>query len=124
MKHFAVIVAFLILMNPLVPVLDYAVNYNYIVKELCVNRYKPKLCCRGTCYLKKELAKSVAGENNNSKKSDVKKVELPVYLMVNSCSLCIAYKTETKPVLVTTYTSGSYAYLHAVRQLKPPIQLS
>lgn len=44
--------------RPVLPLADYAVNYNYIVTKLCENRNKPDLSCKGKCYLKKEIAKN------------------------------------------------------------------
>lgn len=38
--------------------IDYAVNYQYIVTEKCENRAKPQLSCNGKCYLTKELSKT------------------------------------------------------------------
>ena len=40
---------------PALPVIDYLVNYNYIVKELCENRDKPLLACNGKCYLENQV---------------------------------------------------------------------
>jgi hypothetical protein len=45
----------LALIQPALPVIDYLVNYNYIVKELCENRDKPVLSCNGKCYLEKQV---------------------------------------------------------------------
>jgi hypothetical protein len=35
--------------------LDFEFNKNYIAATLCVNREKPGSCCKGKCYLKKQL---------------------------------------------------------------------
>lgn len=45
-----------IFFQPLSPLLDYAINYEYIVQNLCVNRDQPILMCSGKCYLNEELA--------------------------------------------------------------------
>ena len=37
-------------------VLSYEINKDYIAKNLCVNRAVPGSCCKGKCYLHKELA--------------------------------------------------------------------
>lgn len=42
--------------------LDYQVNQNYIAQNLCENRNKPQMRCKGKCQLKKKLA---ADENQN-----------------------------------------------------------
>lgn len=41
----------LVLIQPSLPILEYMINYDYIVKELCENRDKPVLTCNGKCYL-------------------------------------------------------------------------
>ena len=51
------ILALFILVKPVIPVLDYIVNYEFIVTELCENVEKPELKCNGKCHLAKELAK-------------------------------------------------------------------
>jgi hypothetical protein len=44
--------------KPIFPVMDYAINYDYISKVLCINKDKPELKCNGKCHLMKELAKT------------------------------------------------------------------
>ncbi len=39
------------LMRTFVPYLDYMLNKEYIVTELCVNKDKPEMECNGMCYL-------------------------------------------------------------------------
>ncbi|VXC40496.1 conserved hypothetical protein [Flavobacterium sp. 9AF] len=52
------LLALFILVRPVIPVLDYIVNYEYIATELCENVAKPELKCNGKCHLAKELAKA------------------------------------------------------------------
>ncbi len=61
----------LFLLKPVLPVLSYVLNYQYIVENLCINREKPKLACEGKCHLAKEIAKEV--ENEQSTKESSKK---------------------------------------------------
>jgi hypothetical protein len=49
----------LVLVLPSVPVLEYLINYNYIVSELCENRDKPVLTCNGKCYLADQVEKQL-----------------------------------------------------------------
>lgn len=58
MKKAIVIVVFLFFLKPVFPCLEYIINYDYIVKELCVNKAKPEMKCNGKCHLMKELAKA------------------------------------------------------------------
>ncbi|PVW16221.1 hypothetical protein [Marixanthomonas spongiae] len=52
------------MLKPLWPIVDYALNYDYIVAFVCENRDKPELECNGTCYLTKELAKEAKDDAN------------------------------------------------------------
>ncbi len=45
--------------------MNYAVNYDYIVKNLCENRNIPQSTCKGKCYVAKELAKTEKQSNTN-----------------------------------------------------------
>nr|WP_255702342.1 hypothetical protein [Flavobacterium sp. SM15] len=58
-------------MKPVLPVLEYVINYDYIVKELCENKAKPQMKCNGKCHLMKEMAKASESENpiSSGKKS-------------------------------------------------------
>jgi hypothetical protein len=47
-----------VVFRPLVPLVEYAVNYDYISEVLCVNKSNPQLQCNGKCYLGKEIAKT------------------------------------------------------------------
>ena len=53
------------LIKPLWPIAEYAVNYDYIVENLCENRATPSLHCDGKCYLAKQLAKESEGSDKN-----------------------------------------------------------
>jgi hypothetical protein len=47
-------------------VIDYAINKEYIAKNLCENKSKPLLHCNGKCQMAKKIA---AEENQNNKQS-------------------------------------------------------
>ncbi|MEG3657921.1 hypothetical protein V5097_10955 [Arenibacter palladensis] len=65
MKHLILFVAIIMLIKPLWPLAEYAVNYDYIVENLCENRATPSLQCDGKCYLAKQLAKESEGSDKN-----------------------------------------------------------
>ncbi len=44
----------LAMVKPMLPVLEYYANYDYIANELCINKDKPYLECNGKCYLNLE----------------------------------------------------------------------
>ncbi|MFC6269667.1 hypothetical protein [Frigoriflavimonas asaccharolytica] len=59
----SVFIIFTIAIKPILPVVNYAVNYEYISENLCENRDKPELTCHGKCFLIKELFKT---QNNST----------------------------------------------------------
>lgn len=68
MKKLAFIIAIFLLLKPVLPLGEYLLNYDYIVKELCVNKDKPVMHCNGKCHLMKELAKNAAEDTPSSEK--------------------------------------------------------
>lgn len=57
MKYFAVIILSLSLsFRPLVYLAEYWLNYDYITKELCINRFDVSKKCLGSCYLENKFA--------------------------------------------------------------------
>jgi len=60
--------------RPIIPYIEYAVNKDYIAKNLCINRDKPQNCCEGKCYLEKQIKNSAetttgANEKNSNEKA-------------------------------------------------------
>ena len=47
-------------------VMDYAVNKEYIAKNLCENRFRPTLRCQGKCQLMKKMAAEEAASGKSS----------------------------------------------------------
>ena len=66
------------LLKPVLPVIDYVVNYEYITKVLCVNKDKPKMKCNGKCHLMKELANQAEKDTpvQNNKKVSISEFEV------------------------------------------------
>ena len=56
--------------NKAIVLLDFQVNQKFIATELCENRIKPKCCCHGKCFLKKQLQKDEAEKNGPSVSKD------------------------------------------------------
>ncbi|MDR6405314.1 MULTISPECIES: hypothetical protein [Chryseobacterium] len=61
----SIFIIFTIAIRPVLPLMNYVVNYDYIVKNLCENRSIPQSTCKGKCYVEKELAKTEKQSNNN-----------------------------------------------------------
>ena len=110
-----------IILKPIIPVIDYVVNYHYIATVLCENKDKPQLNCCGKCHLKKELAKASEGEKpNSSDKKDNTKQEVEVLFYEDIASLVIApiyFESENK--LIDNY-SNFYFHLKGCAVFHPP----
>jgi hypothetical protein len=93
-KKIVLLISIIILARPAIPFLEYIVNYDYIVKELCENKEKPVLKCNGKCHLMKELAKTAEDDKNTSsdKKQNVKQeIEVLFYQDFKSLSCSNSY---------------------------------
>ncbi|MGI9526177.1 MAG: hypothetical protein ACR2MS_03590 [Weeksellaceae bacterium] len=79
MKKGWLILSFLFFIQPVLPVLEYVVNYDYIVEVLCINRENPELQCNGKCHLGKELAKTL-DDPSSSKDNKIQSIKLDFQL--------------------------------------------
>ncbi len=114
-----------IILKPIIPVIDYVVNYHYIATVLCENKDKPQLNCCGKCHLKKELAKASEGEKpNSSDKKDNTKQEVEVLFYEDIASLVIApIYFESENTLIDNY-SNLYFHLNSCSEFHPPTGIS
>jgi len=67
----------LAMVRPLVPIIEYHSNYDYIANVLCENRDRPYLECNGKCYLEKQLNKT--NHENHDHKSTVPQINFDDY---------------------------------------------
>lgn len=111
-------------LKPVFPFVEYVVNYNYIVTELCENRATPEMGCNGKCYLMKELAKNTDTEkplssdkkNNSSHTLDILFNPLKEYTVGTISS--ISHST------VNSGYSNLYTYLVGDATFHPPSFIS
>ncbi|SRX74533.1 hypothetical protein AEQU3_01512 [Aequorivita antarctica] len=81
-KNVILIISSLIMLTkPMWPVVDYVVNYDYIVNVLCENKDKPEMQCNGKCHLSKELAKEAGADNKNPFNSKTSKTEILQFII-------------------------------------------
>lgn len=78
MKQLISLLVLVMLLKPLWPLAEYALNYDYIVENLCENRDKPILNCNGKCFLAKQLAKESGDKEKNPFSSEHPQLELPI----------------------------------------------
>jgi hypothetical protein len=108
----------------LVPVvyLDFELRKDFIIKNLCENRFKPQLNCNGSCYLAKKLhkiAEDNATKETQKQSQSMKKILEEVFettplfscnLMVKSLSTKFIYSHQ-----LAHYQSFAFSIFH------PPI---
>ncbi|SDW43930.1 hypothetical protein SAMN05216556_105154 [Aequorivita viscosa] len=107
--------------KPFWPVMDYMVNYDYIVNNLCENRDKPELNCDGKCYLSKELAKEAGADENNPLNNKNSKTEIPqVIILENISDFQLAFIPDIIAPEKVGYTSVFHTSLYVSKILHPP----
>jgi len=104
-----VLAAYIII--PVVPVIDYLVNKDYIAKNLCINKDKPKSCCKGKCHMVKQLQKTNKNTDNDPKNtsSRVQLKELNEFVVSRTCSYTPEINSHTYFVY-NILTSDQLAY--------------
>jgi hypothetical protein len=117
MKTFAAIFfSFLILavnMKDMAIYICFKINQDYIAQNLCVNRYKPKSCCEGSCQLKKSLEDNDDSNKKNPFTLANNKEFSPFLQLVNKIQL-VNISTEKDLFLIETefYTFYSFSKIY------------
>lgn len=117
---YSILFTFYMVLRPLVPVVEYAVNYDYIVKVLCINKSRPEIHCNGKCYLSKELAKTNDQESSpfQKLKNSGQKI-LDIYILPEITEIIT---TEKRPFFSFNFTYGTaYSFLFLTHIFKPPV---
>ena len=112
------------LLKPVLPVLEYVVNYEYISKVLCINKAKPKLECNGKCQLMKEMAKASESETPISSNKKIASHEVEILFFEEIKSFKIASIYFVKKQIVNNIYSDLYSYLNSNSVFRPPIFIS
>ena len=121
MKKIVVIIALSILLKPILPLVDYGVNYDYISKVLCENKTKPELKCNGKCHLMKELAKASESEkpiSSDKKENSKQEIELLFYTEVKEINFIQIY-FHNKTSIADNY-SNLYFHEESCSVFHPP----
>ena len=121
MNKFIIIFILTILVKPIVPVVNFVVNYDYIAKELCENKSKPQLHCNSKCYLKKELAKASENTNPNSQNKKQIQQETEILFLEMICDITFQNNGLSYHALVKDNYSNQYSHLNSNSIFHPPI---
>ncbi len=109
------------LTKPLWPVVDYIVNYDYIVNTLCENKDKPEMQCNGKCHLSKELAKEAGDDNKNPFTGKTSKTEIPqVIISENISEFQFISETEVSNNEMVLFRPIFHTSLFTSKILHPP----
>ena len=73
----------LAMVQPILPLIEYNVNKEYIASVLCENRDKPQLDCQGKCYLKKQIQKTKKSDSHEHPIPQIDLSKYPVSLISN-----------------------------------------
>lgn len=119
-KKILFLLALFMLLKPVLPVVDYVVNYEYITKVLCVNKAKPKMKCNGKCHLMKELAKTSESEApiSSNKKTVSHELEVLFFEEIKSFKITSIYLDKNQ--FLNSNYSNLYSYLDSNSVFRPP----
>lgn len=120
MKLLLVIVSLTLLIKPVFPVLEYFINYDYIVTELCENKAKPELKCNGKCHLAKELAKAANNDfpNSTDKKIAAQQYETIYFQEIETITFNL--HTSKNTLTIPNYYANNYHHLAIDGTFHPP----
>lgn len=114
---FAVIFVLYMVLQPVVPYIEYYAFKQYIITNLCVEREVENSCCKGKCYLEKKVSEANETEDNNTKAPTTKKTEISPYVLPTKINLQKDYFQETNS---TGYINNMYSFLIKKTIFHPP----
>ena len=121
MNKIIIIVILALFLKPIFPVIEYAMNYDYISKVLCINKAKPLLKCNGKCHLMKELAKAAESEKPlSSDNKDNSKQEVEVLFFQDIKSLIVEQIYFQNKTSINDNYSNLYFHLNGCSVFHPP----
>lgn len=123
LKHSFLIILFLVqAIKPIIPFAEYAMNYDYIAKVLCINKEKPKMHCNGKCYLAKMVAENTDTETEKELPSlRLDNLFTPVYFEEITSISSANFFEEKKCRKIPDHQINSYLFSFTYYLFKPPI---
>ena len=123
LRNYAVLLLLLhayILLQPVIPYVDYMIRKGYIIENLCINKEEPEKQCNGKCHLEKQVKTGVEKTNENDVPflpQDEKK-ELQEFLITE----LIGTAPIQAGVMSRSVYIGSYLYQYVPSIFHPPMQ--
>lgn len=69
------------MLQPIMPLIEYETNKEYIASVLCENRNKPEVACNGKCYLNKKIEESQKHEGHDHSLPQIDFSKYPISLL-------------------------------------------
>lgn len=120
MKKIALLFGLFILLRPVLPVVEYVVNYDYITKVLCENKAKPKLQCNGKCQLMKGLANASEEEKPISQDKKQLKIEWEEVFILPFQDYNVPFLSKSSNFSIEDVYTNSYSFLKGFSFFHPP----
>jgi hypothetical protein len=94
-------------------VIEYNLNKDFIAKNLCVNKARPKMHCNGKCQMMKKLAEE---ENQNSTNNNSSKIRLQ--------ELVFSAEMNTPVPPAVSYITLSYSEVRPIlKHISPTVSI-
>lgn len=102
--------------RPVVPVIEFIINQDYISEFLCINTDKPKLQCNGKCYLMQMIQ-----EQEDEKRKNIPRIDFSKYpIGFITISIIPQKKTFRTCSLAFFNDTENYSYLYSFSDFHPP----
>ncbi|MCC6515625.1 MAG: hypothetical protein IT275_04660 [Chitinophagales bacterium] len=118
-----IIVSFTTLLRPILPVMDYAINYDYIQKVLCINKNNPEKKCHGKCHLNENLNKVFDDKDAKSTTSKNSTEELISLICQKHTNKIFIIKNDISTDIKLGNFIDSYTYTFSSVIFHPPCKI-
>jgi hypothetical protein len=108
----------LAMVRPVVPIIEYYANYDYIATVLCENKDKPYLECNGKCYLEKQIKKN--NHENHDHKSTIPQIDFEKYPVSPLGQFSYNFKNIKSEHLTQFFGNSHISSDYYTSILKPP----
>ena len=103
------------MLRPIAPFVEYAVNYDYISKVLCINKDKPALQCNGKCQLMQKIEQQ---QEDDFKSLSIVIKDYPIGFVE---LLSVRAKNSFNRCVKKTYSyTKNYSFLFSIAIFHPP----
>lgn len=109
---------FYLVLRPLVPLLDFAANYDFISKNICENRDQPEVLCNGKCYLVKEIQRFSDNQIHDSAKTQF---SLESFVVDRIIYCAESFIESEKQLQSASLSQNLYHYLFFQEVFHPPL---